>query len=195
MADAQNFSGGNGDTFFIFTKRGSLEIHVGFMPSKEWERKTITGEDGSDVDFPEDDAVYQELLNGTYSDLAKESKQVTQTRIPRAIRAAREALENAGFECEMDPTHETFISSASGKNYIEAHHLMPLKQQRSYDYNLDIPENIVALCPTCHRKFHHAKSEIKEDLLTTVYMHRKAKLKTSGLTYTLPQLLNSYHVT
>jgi 5-methylcytosine-specific restriction protein A len=194
MADAQYFSGSSGDIFFIFTKRGSQELHVGFMPPKEWERKTVTGVEGSGIDFPEDDALYQELLNQPYPDLAKDASEVKQMRIPRAIRAALEALENANFECEMDPTHETFISLASGKNYIEAHHLMPLKQQSSYSYNLDIPENIVALCPTCHRKFHHAVGEMKEHLLVAVYTRRKEKLTAFGLTYTLPQLFNAYHV-
>jgi 8-oxo-dGTP diphosphatase len=42
------------------------------------------------------------------------------------------------------------ISSAAGKPYLESHHITQLA-----DDGPDAPKDVVAACPTCHRKIHH----------------------------------------
>lgn len=197
MADAQDFSGNSGDVFFIFMRSGDDIPHVGFMSPADWKQATEPAAPYShnEIDTISDDAAYQAALQRPHPDLAKDGKEVTQTRIPRSIRAALEALKTANFKCEADAGHNTFTSAVTGENYVEAHHLMPMGQQSSYHYNLDVPANIVALCPTCHRKIHHASATEKEDLLTKIYVHRKKVLEEASLSYRLPDLFNAYGVT
>ncbi len=52
--------------------------------------------------------------------------------------------------CEI-PHFET-----ENRYYCEIHHLIPW----SISHN-DIKENLVVVCPTCHKKFDQAKNEIK----------------------------------
>ena len=69
------------------------------------------------------------------------------------------ALNHAKHKCE--PCHKnTFKNKSTGLQYVEGHHLIPLSCQKSFNYSLDVEENVVALCPMCHSKLHHA--EIKE---------------------------------
>jgi predicted HNH restriction endonuclease len=49
----------------------------------------------------------------------------------------------------------------NGEFYIEVHHLRMISEGGS-----DIPENVVALCPNCHRKMHHAGN--REELMKEV---------------------------
>lgn len=86
------------------------------------------------------------------------------------------ALEAANYCCEYDANHETFISKASEKKFVEVHHLVPMENQNDFDVSLDVPENIVALCPTCHRKIHLASEREKRPLLEKFLKERKDKL-------------------
>lgn len=105
-----------------------------------------------------------------------------------------EALYNASHMCELDNQHNTFISAKSGLMYVEAHHLIPMEFQEEFDFSIDVPENIIALCPLCHRKFHHAKSEIKNKLIETFLEQRKSKLQERGINIEKSALLKFYKV-
>lgn len=80
-------------------------------------------------------------------------------------RLAAYCLAKSGFACQAGANHTTFTSAASGNNYVEAHHLVPLKQQPVFELALDNAANILALCPNCHRLLHHATTHEKESLL------------------------------
>jgi len=78
---------------------------------------------------------------------------------------AKEALENASYLCQIDSRHHTFKSEVTGKNFVEAHHFIPMKVQGQFESSLDVPGNIISLCPNCHRMIHHA---IKKDRMKIV---------------------------
>ncbi|HKJ34141.1 MAG TPA: HNH endonuclease signature motif containing protein, partial [Balneolales bacterium] len=88
-------------------------------------------------------------------------------------RRARNALEKAKFKCELNPNHVTFTNKISKKQYMEAHHLIPMSKQGSLEFDIDVPENILCLCPTCHRKMHLAQDDDKKELLTEAFKNRK----------------------
>jgi 5-methylcytosine-specific restriction enzyme A len=74
---------------------------------------------------------------------------------------AAQAIERQNYQCEIMPELETFISKKTGKPFLEAHHLIPMKAQSVFkDKNLDTPENICILNPYSHRKLHHAPFEL-----------------------------------
>lgn len=102
------------------------------------------------------------------------------------------ALDSAEHQCEINPKHQTFISNRSQLNYVEAHHFIPLEFQDDFDFSLDVPENILALCPNCHRQFHHAIAAFKKPLIETCYAKRRELLVKRGIGLTLKDVLRLY---
>lgn len=84
-------------------------------------------------------------------------------------------LAQAGYTCEANANHTTFTSKASGNNYLEAHHLVPLKHQPDFEFALDNPANIVALCPNCHRLLHHATVDEKQSCLRQLLTEERVR--------------------
>ncbi len=109
-------------------------------------------------------------------------------------RRARNALDKANFKCESDPSHVTFINKKSNKQYMEAHHLIPMSQQDSFVYDIDVPENILCLCPTCHRKIHLAQDEDKKEILFELFNKRKGILPERGITIDIKSLFSMYSI-
>lgn len=103
---------------------------------------------------------------------------------------SRAALENAAFQCEVDPTHKTFIKKSNGKPYMEAHHLIPLMYSERFHYSLDNVANIVSLCSNCHNQLHYGKEV--EPILKRLYEERKERLAEAGIGVTLKELLLFY---
>lgn len=64
-----------------------------------------------------------------------------------------EALHRANGYCESCGQKAPFIRASNGTPYLEAHHTEPLSEG-----GLDIIENVIALCPNCHREAHYGKS-------------------------------------
>lgn len=111
---------------------------------------------------------------------------------PRNPGKAKEALIKAKYRCEIDPSHLTFIAKKTDKNYVEAHHLIPMSVQKDFTFNLDVPGNIISSCPNCHRKLHYACLEDKEEMLNILYAKRKKSLERFGIEISLKKLLNLY---
>ncbi|OED30395.1 HNH endonuclease signature motif containing protein [Methanosphaera sp. WGK6] len=80
-------------------------------------------------------------------------------------------LEKSRYNCFFDKNHITFPSK-SRPNYVEAHHIIPLARENSFQsVKLDCKENIIPLCPNCHRKIHYAKMKSKENMLEHMLDH------------------------
>lgn len=105
---------------------------------------------------------------------------------------AGSALTLAHFKCEIDPNHRTFTSSAKGKPYVEAHHLIPFGNQGSFGVSLDVTANIVALCPNCHRLLHHGTKAEKVKEIAMLFESRKARLLEKELNISQSDLLKLY---
>jgi len=104
------------------------------------------------------------------------------------------AKANANYICEFDHNHITFTSKSTNKKYVEAHHLIPFSRRREFDVNIDIEENLVALCPICHRKIHLAKDEERESLIKTLFDNRKEKLKKEMINISIDDLCKMYNL-
>lgn len=92
---------------------------------------------------------------------------------PRDKIYAIEAKQNADYKCEYDISHSTFIHKKSKKQFVEAHHLIPMQYQECYEMSIDVPENIISLCPTCHRAFHSSDNLYRKKLIDAFYQKRK----------------------
>lgn len=111
---------------------------------------------------------------------------------PRDVKQAAIALTLANHTCEYDQNLPTFISKSSGKTYVEAHHLIPVKYYEDFEHSIDVPENIVALNPTIHRQIHHGNDEDKRVIIEKLFNERSEKLKAAGLEITLMDLVKMY---
>lgn len=85
------------------------------------------------------------------------------------------------YNCQIDYSHKTFIAKISGHQYMEGHHIIPLSQQRDFEYSLDCYANIIVLCPTCHRFMHHGLENEKREKLITIYEDRVERFSNSGI--------------
>ncbi len=91
----------------------------------------------------------------------------------RDPRIAAMRLDMANYTCEFNADHSTFISESTGNPYVEAHHFIPMRAQHLFSQEaLDNVINIIALCPNCHRRIHHAVVEEKKPLIEDLYYKR-----------------------
>lgn len=103
---------------------------------------------------------------------------------------SKSALFLADYKCELDPGHLTF---SNGKHpYMEGHHLIPMSQQDKYETSLDVPANIVSLCPTCHRALHYGDYKLKKKLLEFLFNKRKKFLDELDIIIDIKYLNNIY---
>jgi len=125
--------------------------------------------------------------------LKKEIRFLSKTSIyPRDAGISAAALYNANYQCEHDPEHTTFTSPKSGKQFMEAHHLIPLEFHKEFQNSLDVLDNIVCLCPICHRAFHNSDPTYKDELIQKFYYLRADKLTQRGIGVTRSRLLSFY---
>ena len=91
----------------------------------------------------------------------------------------------AGNKCEICAEHKSFIAQ-DGRMYTEAHHLIPLAGQAEFENSLNQEQNIVCLCPNCHREIHHGMNKL--ELAEMLWNKRKTELKAAGIGINLSDL-------
>ncbi len=111
---------------------------------------------------------------------------------PRKAGIAKKAIESASFKCERNSEHITFISRVTNENFVEAHHLVPMEKQGEFNVSLDVPENILSLCPNCHSMFHHSHGSDISTLLSHFLEQRKQGLEERGIHIDLDKLEGFY---
>lgn len=123
--------------------------------------------------------------------IAKKQQRTANNYI-RDPQVAAYVKQQAEYKCEFNKEHKTFISDISGKQYVEAHHLIPMKYQDQFEYSLDIPENIVTLCPNCHRAIHHGTKDYKKKIISALFNKRKNILKDNNINIDMEALTEMY---
>lgn len=108
------------------------------------------------------------------------------------------AIQKSYYCCEINTHHETFTSERTNKNFMEAHHLVPVKYQQKiwneYGINVDCVENIVSLCPTCHRAFHNGTKEVKVQMIENIYEKLIPRYRSIDFGITLDEIKKLYNV-
>ncbi len=104
------------------------------------------------------------------------------------------AKRNSDFKCEFDFLHKTCIAKSNKKSYVEAHHLIPFSERSKFNLSIDILENIVSLCPNCHRKIHLAEDSERLDLLGKIFNERSEKLNKAGILINEDDLFGFYKI-
>lgn len=103
--------------------------------------------------------------------------------------AGKKVLEESGYTCFMGSEHKTFKTD-QGTDYMEAHHLIPFKYQKLFDYDIQVPANIVCLCPKCHRELHYGKRRFQ--ILKELYDQRSDALEEAKIGVKFEDLCRFY---
>ena len=167
------------------------------------ELKGLVGSDILDVKGQLNEDVFQEeIQKGKRKELQagaikkKEKRQSSSsTSWSRDANMAYTALDNANFKCENNTGHETFISARTGNQFVEAHHLIPMEYQGEFSVSIDVPENIISLCPNCHRAFHNSIALNQENLISKFYEKRSSLFKERDIETTREKIFEYYKTT
>ncbi len=156
-------------------------------------------------EFTDSDGInQQEILTSFGYDITSARFLRENNRLPEPIssgsnkyktnpRIAKTALQIADFKCEINKgDHITFISK-NGRQFMEAHHLIPMHAQKDFKINLDRVENIVCICPNCHSAIHLGTDSVRLDYLKKLYDERKAQLASVGLNISFGDLYSKYY--
>jgi len=154
----------------------------------------------------DDDEIENEILKKVPSynkeELIKRENRVPEIRDKKRgnkrystdYRISKTALENAKFRCEVDDSHKTFKTKYK-VDYVEGHHLIPMVEQKNYPtINIDRVNNIVALCPNCHKALHYAENTYRVSKLLKLFTKRKCYFKDFGIVLTKSSFLKMYNI-
>ena len=112
-------------------------------------------------------------------------------------RISKTVLKQNDYICEIEKLtrkkHKTFATDKE-LQYMEGHHLIPMKAQRDFDKNIDRSDNICCLCPNCHRAIHYGTIKEKKSRLELLYCEKIKNLKEQGIYIDLEELINKYYI-
>ena len=97
-------------------------------------------------------------FNRLYQDVQPYKKRIISERIVRPGSIVEYLKELSGYTCEI--CEEQGFLQRNGNYYIEAHHINELHELIPGSYCSD---NIIIVCPTCHKKLHYADVEYQND--------------------------------
>lgn len=175
LSQRAGFFPNSGDVWFLFISNDN-SLWIGAMPERIWRQKNSLGrkddDSSSDSIFDEIDSTIIEKLNGL--GVPAMARTVVQTwRISESVARRRclavTRMMQTNFLCEFDSSHQLFTAKATGKPYLEAHHIIPVAFQDNFPSKpLDSINNICCLCPFCHRALHHAEGVLVRRMLTRI---------------------------
>ena len=64
--------------------------------------------------------------------------------------------------------------------------------QKDFDNSIDIEENIVSLCSSCHNEIHYGSNA--KTIISKLYKERKKMLENKNIKITLQTLLSYYNI-
>lgn len=131
----------------------------------------------------------KEELNNRIPELAQSQKGRKYKTDDRIIKTA---LSECDYKCFYDENHQLF-KKKNGQNYVEGHHIIPMSAQDDFKFNLDRTENVVALCPYCHKAIHNGDENTVTDILIKIFKDREEELKKAGIMINIYDLYNGYY--
>lgn len=107
------------------------------------------------------------LMNSAFKN-ERVSRTLTTVRFDKKALYSAYVRKRAGGYCDLCRNKAPFYDE-DGNPYLETHHI-----ERLSNGGIDSPDNMVALCPNCHRKVHMLDlQEDKEELKTKAKLYHK----------------------
>jgi len=96
-------------------------------------------------------------------------KQITVNAYERNPDARKRCVEHYGYKCTICEFDFAKVYGILGKNFIHAHHIIPLSNIRE-DYAVNPIQDLRPVCPNCHAMLHRKKNVMSiEELRTVIY--------------------------
>ncbi|ALD66605.1 HNH endonuclease [Spiroplasma cantharicola] len=92
---------------------------------------------------------------------------VNYSKIKRDLKLVKQTYERDQYKCFFSKDHFSFYTE-DGNMYLEAHHIVPISLAPVYKINLDLLDNMVSLCPNCHKSMHYSENENKYKMLQII---------------------------
>ena len=105
---------------------------------------------------------------------------------------AAEAILKNNYLCQINSNHLYFTSKATNRNYVEAHHIIPISTQALFHNGIDCVPNIASLCPTCHRQIHYGLDNDREEMLEILWDNNYRDIERVGIELKFEELLQMY---
>lgn len=194
----------SGEDLMMFRRQ---RFYTGRRPKQEakmllWLADYLKRKDNEkDDDFDFQKKIQEEDNHSVLSDTSKQqpiiSNGTSGKSVVKKAYISKQALKMANFKCVFDDRHKTFLTS-KGIPYMEGHHLIPCTVSNmehfwsKYGRNIDCVENIICLCPTCHRRIHFGSGEEKDAIIKSLYKKQISSLRAVGLDISIEELLALY---
>ncbi|WP_270406029.1 HNH endonuclease [Paenibacillus timonensis] len=150
-------------------------------------------QDISDIETKQDPIELLKSFNEKYQNLSPQKRdRVVSAHIDRG-KSVTDALKKIlGHNCQI-----CGIDGFEKKNsdrYIEAHHLTQLSLNQIESL---CSENVILVCPNCHRELHYGKTIIIEDKGTQIYIklgNKESLINKNSIKYLEQMLLSKKHL-
>lgn len=159
--------------------------------SEHFEAKISIMPSLADLDDEEKDTIDQPISSVPAEERTRENV----TYIPRNEQTKKIALSKSNNKCGNDACNHELFRKKNGEVYLEVHHLIPIAAYKDFPgVNIDIPENAICLCPSCHREIHFGENS--KGLIIQLYNERKELLESKGIILQngIKQLLDYYGI-
>ncbi len=173
LKSSVGFKPDGGDIWFLY-KKESGDLVIGSMTEADW--RSLGQIDEEDENYQSE--VSSLRIASPHFSLLNTSGRIERREIRgktvyvRDPRMAALRFLSSDYKCEIEPLHRTFTAERTQKQYVEAHHFIPMKFQGMFNEPLDCLDNIVSLCPNCHRQIHHAVTDQKYEIIRGIYQKR-----------------------
>lgn len=108
------------------------------------------------------------------------------------------ARQQANYQCLLEESRgckeSYFTSKATGKNYVEVHHLIPREYSNRFESSIEVFSNYIVLCPSCHQLLHKASDRERKSFIRQLYADRKEELATMNLEIPIEELFAFYGI-
>ncbi|MCT2910521.1 HNH endonuclease [Weissella confusa] len=170
----------NSEIFKQINKKQHRDYSAALTHFKKYQKMMMANDDGDYMSIGREPAIKPNIVKDTPQKISAQVINET-TQFVRNKKVSIQSLANADYSCEFDTSHQSFISRFTGKMYVEAHHLIPLSNQHQFKYSLDVPANIVSLCPNCHKTVHYGDEEQVLKITNYLLTSRKSRLSSSNI--------------
>ena len=160
------------------------------------ENETYDSEYVEKVDEVKEENINFEIANDAFKNTPRYTESKKGTKVLKNPIFGKIAINLSGYKCNADENHRTFESKITKKDFMEAHHLVPMNKSKEVfeqqNINIDCVENLVSLCPNCHRAAHYGSNRVKTEILTKLYNRKVKEFKRIGLIISLEEILQMY---
>ncbi len=160
------------------------------------DNETYDAEYVGKVDDVKEENINIEIAKDAYKTEPRFAENIKGVKILKNPIFGKIAIKLSNYKCNVNDSHTTFESKKTKQNFMEAHHLIPMNKAKDVfekqNINIDCVENLVSLCPNCHRATHYGSTRVKQELLTNLYYKKEKEYQKIGLKISLDELLKMY---